>query len=1005
MRRNAGDFKLFPRFMTYPFSSKSRAVRAGRPLLLYSFLLLAVAPQIEARVFYVSTSGVDGRTGTISDPWRTIGYATILLRTGDTLYVRGGVYHEVLNPTYSGAAGAPIVYSAYPGEYVLIDGPLDGKHEIVTQWLNYIIIQGFTFKDQDFLLAPGKEAYWVSLFGSNVIFRYNRLIADGNAYENYFTHNELSRGIVVGGTNVTVEHCFVRGLDFGIVIGGTSPRYVILRHDTVYATNASNIDVQATNGLSSAYHSTLIEHCVLDTSWTEDNIQFEHDYSNAQSTLYNRGTIVRNNRCGNAAENAIDLKGAEHIVIDNNLLYSSSGDDNGPFGGNDLTSGPGLTTKSPGVLVRKTLVRFNLIYDNLSGAVMTEGDVYYNNTFLNNRRTWKGPNQPDNVHFGVVAWSEPGADRLLVNNIIAGQPDRAVVRFTLDTISGKFFLNNNLYYDAANKAKFYHAMAGVYTLTEGIEAWKTVLSKYAGYAYIGGKEAMSIEADPQFDNSPLDPTGFNPSWSFSLRSTSPAVDAGRSVAFAQNSGSGSTTLVVDNAYCFCDGFGITDGDLIRIGRGKPVRIASIDYDTHTITLAEACSWINGMGVDVGAEGVAPDIGAREFPFVGTAPETPWLLTPANGTTGVSTEVALTWIASPDALSYEVHVASDSTFASGVFLNQSGITTTTKVLNGLGYDTQYFWRVNASNRAGASGFAGPWKFRTGIRVPNAPALVFPPNGAMNQETLGLILRWSRLADATQYRLQIGTDSTFASGLFKDDSTLTDTMRTLNGLRISTKYYWRVRGRNAGGPGDFSPTWSFKTVILLPSQVTLVSPAQQSTLSQDSARFVWNGTTPSSTQFWFEISLDSTFSMFSSIDSTVTDTSRIFKPLVNKVTYFWRVRGGNADGWGPFSERRRFLALITSAQRDQGIPAEYTLHQNYPNPFNPSTTIRYDLPRRSHVVLTIYSTLGQIVRELVNADVDAGYHSVNLDATGLSSGVYFYRMSAGDFVETKRLLLLQ
>jgi hypothetical protein len=977
----------------------------SRHFLLPVLLVLALSSGVEAKVYFVSTSGVDGHSGTIGDPLRTIGFATSLLRAGDTLYVRGGVYHEVLNPTYSGSAGASIVYSAYPGEYVQIDGPLDGKHEVVTLWVNFIVIQGFTFKDQDFLLAPGKEAYWVSLYGSNVLFRNNRIVADGNAFDNYYTKNELSRGIVVGGTHVTIEYCFVRGLDFGIVVSGLSPRYAILRYDTVNATNASNIDVQATAGLSTALHATLIEHCVLDTSWTEDNIQFEHDYTSPTSTVYNRGTIVRYNRCGNAAENAIDMKGAEHIVIDHNMLYSSSGDDNGPVGGNDKTSGPGLTAKSPGIFVRRTLVRYNVIYDNITGAVMTEGDLYYNNTFLNNRRTWAGPNQPDNICFGVIAWSESGADRMFANNIIALQPNRAMVRFTLDTTAGKFTLNNNLYYDAGNKAKFYHAMAGVYTLTEGIDAWKSILSKYAGYAYIGGKDAQSIEANPQFVNVPAEPTGFNPTWDFGLQSTSPAIDAGRSIATAQNSGSGSTTLVVDNAYCFCDGFGITDGDVIRIGRGVPVRIASIDFATHTITLSEPRSWIDGAGVDVGAEGLAPDIGAREYSVSGVAPTTPVLSSPANGSTGISTDVALSWYESSGAVTYEVQVASDSTFVNGVLVRQSGITTTSKMLSGLGYNSPYFWRVRAENLVGASEFAGPWKFRTAIRVPTTATLVFPAHAANGQDVVGLVLRWNRLVDATQYRLQIGTDSTFVTGLFKDDSTLTDTVRTLNGLKTATRYYWRVRGRNAGGPGAFSTIWNFKTVAIPPQQVTLLSPPTRSAVSQDSARFSWNPTAPISTRFWFEISVDSTFSNFSSVDSMVVDTFRVFRPLVNGVTYFWRVRGGNTDGWGPFSEVREVRVVITSTQENTGIPTEYMLYQNFPNPFNPTTAVSYQLPVASKVRLVVYDLLGREVATLVNATMAAGAHEVRFDAGNLSSGVYLYRIVAGSFIDMKRLVVLR
>jgi len=96
---------------------------------------------------------------------------------------------------------------------------------------------------------------------------------------------------------------------------------------------------------------------------------------------------------------------------------------------------------------------------------------------------------------------------------------------------------------------------------------------------------------------------------------------------------------------------------------------------------------------------------------------------------------------------------------------------------------------------------------------------------------------------------------------------------------------------------------------------------------------------------------------------------------------------------------------SPNPESQLPPEFTLAQNYPNPFNPSTTIRYGLPLRSHVTLAVFNTLGQQVAQLVNGDMEAGYHQVQFEGNGLSSGVYFYRIQAGDFVETKRLFLLK
>ncbi len=86
-------------------------------------------------------------------------------------------------------------------------------------------------------------------------------------------------------------------------------------------------------------------------------------------------------------------------------------------------------------------------------------------------------------------------------------------------------------------------------------------------------------------------------------------------------------------------------------------------------------------------------------------------------------------------------------------------------------------------------------------------------------------------------------------------------------------------------------------------------------------------------------------------------------------------------------------------------KYGLSQNYPNPFNPTTTIKYSLPKSSNVRLVAYNILGKEVATLVNGNESYGYHSVNFNASNLASGVYFYRLQAGNFNSIKKLMLLK
>jgi hypothetical protein len=125
------------------------------------------------------------------------------------------------------------------------------------------------------------------------------------------------------------------------------------------------------------------------------------------------------------------------------------------------------------------------------------------------------------------------------------------------------------------------------------------------------------------------------------------------------------------------------------------------------------------------------------------------------------------------------------------------------------------------------------------------------------------------------------------------------------------------------------------------------------------------------------------------------------LVVSGTYLFATTG---IGRGIFT--RLLSEMTTTAQSSSTqLPVAYKLHQNLPNPFNPSTTMKYEWTKASHVNLTVYDLLGREVSILVNERRDAGVHEVKFDAAGLASGVYFYRLQAGSYVDTKKLLLVR
>ena len=109
-----------------------------------------------------------------------------------------------------------------------------------------------------------------------------------------------------------------------------------------------------------------------------------------------------------------------------------------------------------------------------------------------------------------------------------------------------------------------------------------------------------------------------------------------------------------------------------------------------------------------------------------------------------------------------------------------------------------------------------------------------------------------------------------------------------------------------------------------------------------------------------------------------------------------------GSGVFSANQTVTGIESETS---SIPTDYALNQNYPNPFNPSTKIKFNLPSSSNVKLTIYDITGRTVKEVVNQDLAAGVHTVDFNASNLASGTYIYRIQAGSFVQSKKMILLK
>ncbi len=198
-------------------------------------------------------------------------------------------------------------------------------------------------------------------------------------------------------------------------------------------------------------------------------------------------------------------------------------------------------------------------------------------------------------------------------------------------------------------------------------------------------------------------------------------------------------------------------------------------------------------------------------------------------------------------------------------------------------------------------------------------------------------------------------------------------------------------------------------VFPTTPLLIAPANNQQLVSDTINFVWSSATPQITGYHFYLSTDSLFSNL--IDTLITDTTILLSNLEINTKYYWKVKAKNGIGSGDESETYYFKTTLTGIDGTQEVPLSFSLSQNYPNPFNPSTSIKYAISSRQFVTLKVYDVLGKEVATLVNEEKPAGMYNVEfnsvetLHATSLPSGVYFYQLKTGDFIETKKMILMK
>jgi len=133
----------------------------------------------------------------------------------------------------------------------------------------------------------------------------------------------------------------------------------------------------------------------------------------------------------------------------------------------------------------------------------------------------------------------------------------------------------------------------------------------------------------------------------------------------------------------------------------------------------------------------------------------------------------------------------------------------------------------------------------------------------------------------------------------------------------------------------------------------------------------------------------------------DSLRIYAVIDQENAVTNEVHENNNVGWAPAIG----YGSIVSVESEMIVPEKFVLYQSYPNPFNPSTRIKYSIPNSEIVSLKVYDILGREIAVILDEYKSAGTYTIEFNASRFASGVYFYQLQAGSFVETKKMVLMK
>jgi len=272
----------------------------------------------------------------------------------------------------------------------------------------------------------------------------------------------------------------------------------------------------------------------------------------------------------------------------------------------------------------------------------------------------------------------------------------------------------------------------------------------------------------------------------------------------------------------------------------------------------------------------------------------------------------------------------------------------------------------------------------LDTPAIPLNGYPSNQSTNISASPMI-SWSPSIKAMSYRFQIASDSSF-NGVLKDTIIVRDTAIRLSNLSPSTKYFWRVNARGAGGMSGWSEARSFTTVSINGFVPILSSPSNDAPKQPLSLTLKWN---PVSGALTYRVQLTKLPSLTNMIvdDSTLTSATRNVGPLSPNTTYYWRVNATNEVGTSLWSNVWVFITGPVTAV----LPTKFEFH--FKGISSNASSIRYAIPTASDVFIRIYSIQGRLIKTILNSYQQPGFYQIPSGILSVSKGFYILDFKAG------------